>query len=668
MAFSAAILQSVKEVLQAYKFLIPDYQRGYSWRKEQWEELWQDINNLQKSKNQQHFTGMMLLKPTGDDKKKVEVVDGQQRLITLIMLVKIFERHLKETSTSYTLEFENNEELKYYFGYYALGNQDFSRRLNTDNASTYALNIKFAHDFFNEQVNQLEIDDAKEKLMLLLSNFQLFVLEVAPEFDIHIAFETLNNRGRRLSKMELLKNRLIYLTTVIHDKTVNSNELRIFIHDGWKNIYKQLGRSLKTQKDDDEFLLAHATTYFKKKREADWLKHKLLDEEFSVNNSNLSFEHIKNYVISLEHCAAWWSHIHAPNKLPSSHEKLLIKIERAGFSYYRPLILAAYMRCSNQNSSAVSNPKEHENLLLPVLSLLTQIERCIVIVFRLLGNNGSSGKADIDNLAYKILDENRDEIKNTVEAVNHAENFVRAWIDNYQKEDGTFFYDNFKFPGQFKIEKVIDSINKRFEYSYGYYKWDFTRLVLVEYEEMFQRNGNSPVKLGWSEFKFDETVEHIYPQTPEGKGIDYWDKMFKIDGRTDKAGSLKKALKNSLGNLLFLSRSDNSSVSNNPYSTSDGSSNKKARFKNASYSATEVANEFKDWDINAMVSRGVNMLKFIEQRWNIELSKNSEDFESYLQILFGNDESVKISAFKAGKLNKKGIAKHLESLRKSVNF
>ena len=40
------------------------------------------------------------------------------------------------------------------------------------------------------------------------------VYEISDDFDVFVAFETMNNGGKRLSNLELLKNRLIYLTTL----------------------------------------------------------------------------------------------------------------------------------------------------------------------------------------------------------------------------------------------------------------------------------------------------------------------------------------------------------------------------------------------------------------------------------------------------------------------
>ena len=65
-------------------YQIPDYQRPYSWNDEQIEQLWDDIYSAMKSNDESYFLGPMILIRTNDG--YFEVVDGQQRLTTLMIL------------------------------------------------------------------------------------------------------------------------------------------------------------------------------------------------------------------------------------------------------------------------------------------------------------------------------------------------------------------------------------------------------------------------------------------------------------------------------------------------------------------------------------------------------------------------------------------------------
>jgi uncharacterized protein with ParB-like and HNH nuclease domain len=92
---------------------------------------------------------------------------------------------------------------------------------------------------------------------------------IKDEFDVFVAFETMNNRGKKLSDLELLKNRLIYLTTLYADKELDPAErasLRTRVNETWKEVYYQLGRNKNKPLSDDDFLRAHWTMYFKYSR------------------------------------------------------------------------------------------------------------------------------------------------------------------------------------------------------------------------------------------------------------------------------------------------------------------------------------------------------------------------------------------------------------------
>lgn len=80
--------------------------------------------------------------------------------------------------------------------------------------------------------------------------------EIDDDYDVFVAFETMNNRGKKLTNLELLKNRLIYLTTLYDDEVFDEKDksaLRKKINDAWKEVYYQLGRNKSVPLSDDDF-------------------------------------------------------------------------------------------------------------------------------------------------------------------------------------------------------------------------------------------------------------------------------------------------------------------------------------------------------------------------------------------------------------------------------
>ena len=86
-------------------FDIPVYQRGYAWEKKNLEDLWEDLYYLDSAKK--HYFGTVLLKDSGKTVetslailKRLDVIDGQQRLTTVLILLREIISQLKEVGTN----------------------------------------------------------------------------------------------------------------------------------------------------------------------------------------------------------------------------------------------------------------------------------------------------------------------------------------------------------------------------------------------------------------------------------------------------------------------------------------------------------------------------------------------------------------------------------------
>ncbi len=76
--------QSFQELVgNGIQYQVPRFQRDYAWDRQQWEELWADIETI--AEEQFHYMGYIVLQRKGQ--YDFEVIDGQQRLITLSVLI-----------------------------------------------------------------------------------------------------------------------------------------------------------------------------------------------------------------------------------------------------------------------------------------------------------------------------------------------------------------------------------------------------------------------------------------------------------------------------------------------------------------------------------------------------------------------------------------------------
>lgn len=100
-------LQTVQQIFSDKLFRVPDYQRGYTWEKKQWQDLIDDLEELPEGK--EHYTGTIILNLTSTDKLIKEergkqlgvynIVDGQQRLTTILLLLSCISKEFKGMGT-----------------------------------------------------------------------------------------------------------------------------------------------------------------------------------------------------------------------------------------------------------------------------------------------------------------------------------------------------------------------------------------------------------------------------------------------------------------------------------------------------------------------------------------------------------------------------------------
>lgn len=677
-----ANLSSLDDVFYKRIFRIPDYQRGYAWTKKQLTDFWDDLVSLDQKRL--HYTGVLTIKPIPEDitehwnneswliaKRSYRlyfVVDGQQRLTT----ISIFLQALIEHAEKLNVEFEdtNLQKIKekyivvtkppheiirtYLFGY-EVDNPSFEfmkfKIFNEPSSGAisetfYTLNLENAKTFFSENISnivRLKGTSVLEELYSKLTqNFMFNLYEIEDDFDVFVAFETMNNRGKSLSDLELLKNRLIYLSTLFPDSQVkkeDKNAIRKNINDAWKEIYYQLGKNKNRPLSDDEFLKAHWIMYFKysRKKGDDYIRF-LLDEEFSPKkilenvpclttglvssdklqeieqddddlqdeeidvlefNTRLDVKAINDYILSLKSSASHWYNLYNPEnntQLTEVEAVLIDRLNRIGIGYFRPLLMASFV-------NPKVTPQER-------LELLKGVERFIFIAFRVMraiSNYGSS-------LYYRAARELYYNETSATRIIADLNDSLLSWTTN---KDGTFKFSSFR-----------DYIDRKYNSGgRGFYGWNGLNYFLFEYEEEVKKMRND-TKIQWKNFVVSEkdkvSVEHIYPQT-DSKTC--WEEAFALF--TDEQ---KMILQGSLGNLLPLSARINSSLQNDCFSDKKNTKMNDAGevirngYANGSFSELEVA-KASIWSANEIRERGIRLLKFMERRWDIRFANEAEMLE-----------------------------------------
>lgn len=683
----------LSQLFQNKLFRIPDYQRGYAWQEQQLVDFWDDVINLQDDRY--HYTGLLSLKALsgketanwGNDLWMVEkgykpchIVDGQQRLTTFVILISELVRFVRnmdenkdkkdgeivlgyDTLTDITSKYicqkrpPHNLITTYLFGYESdnpsdkfLRHKVFGEPFSGEISETYyTKNLLNAKKFFAESVAELYAQEGFEGIEALykkLTQRMKFNLhEIDDDYDVYVAFETMNNRGKHLTNLELLKNRLIYLTTIYSDKEFDEKEkagLRDEINEAWKEIYFQLGRNVANSLSDDEFLRAHWIIYYTYSRQKGDDYIRFLLDKFSAKNvfekktslkvsdgvetiSDLDVENeddedanaddyteasfgklppkdISDYVNSMKDLAKYWYESFFPYESRSltDDEKLWIdRLNRIGIGYFRPLVAVVLsIDCTS----------------LERVELFKAIERFIFLFFRMAVYR-STYQTSVYHGAAREIYRGGMTVKEVTDKINDTCDSNIGYI----------------------VPAFINDIEKKFKSGTceGYYGWNSLRYFMYEYEySLMEKTGIKRItREFFSKSEKDKvSIEHILPQTPSKW---YWQNQFRqfVGNRQEIA-----ALTGSLGNLLPLSQSINSSLQNDSFEEKKNpSSNSRRGYTSGSNSEIEVSKK-SDWNADTIHQRTMLLLDFMMHRWNIPFTAEQKSTLAFDGFIFDGRE------------------------------
>ncbi|WP_286007462.1 DUF262 domain-containing protein [Barnesiella viscericola] len=619
-------LLSLSEIFNNKIFRIPDFQRGYSWKERQLEDFWEDIQNLRPNKI--HYIGLLTVKPIKESdilsiekweddlwlfKKGLSayyVIDGQQRLTTFIILLheilrtfndneginygrksewidRFLYRSYNSLYKSFVFGYEKDNPSDEYFKTKILEQESLEADKYPE--TLYTENLMFAKKYFAKKLKDLSKECKEEIFDKTVNRVKFNYYEIDDSLDIFVTFETMNNRGKDLSHLELLKNRLIYLSTLLYEDDGTKDRLRKDINEAWKTIYEYLGKNKENPLDDDVFLFNHWIMYFTYDRsQSDVYAEFLLKKKFTSKNvlcGNITIGEIKAYIDSLSKCVKQWFYmfnIQYSNYSDRIKEHIR-KLDRVGWGAFPPMIMAVFTKESNEDL---------------IWNFLDACERFNFLVFAISHRSSNTQNSNLYRKAREYYIGDLD-----IETLTYDIDFLT---------DGE---DDECYRGWFDLERFKNHIKDLFSKNDrdGFYSWSGLRYFLYEYELYLQDNANT--KVSWEDFdkrKKEETIEHIYPQSATD---DYWKNRFGYLKPTEKRLYL-----NSLGNLLLLSRSKNSKLQNYDFDKKkclQSKSGKDIGYYNGSYSEIEVSKQ-KEWTPKEIIDRGLSMLRFMEDRWGFK--------------------------------------------------
>jgi len=576
-------------------FEIPFFQRAYSWERQHWKQLiddvWEQIlpdvieqtvndntgnkftmENLKKQllEHEHYFGAIVILEKANSDPalKSFLVIDGQQRITTIYLLIALCSKILKEKNDSSENAQKQIDILDGYIKNNIESIGDDYRKLKVysnkgDRLPTYlkifgenpeSPSLPIDQQLYVQGKNQIDVfwNYAYKKLkaynaslLIIFSQAILKSLKIVwipldeKKDNPQAIFEGLNDKGMPLSAIELLCS---YLFKPLIDDVTKQHES---IHnDKWLKSIKKVGGE-----KEYEFYIRNLFSINKPKMIG---KGRKLYATFKNTNKKLSKQTAFDTINEIADNIDLFNQIVKPQDSSCKHSNkeinsILIKIERTSMYSSIPFILAILreQRADNLNDA------DTIAILNSLLVLLVRRKVCEL----------KTTKYDVffPSLLSKIINE---------------PDKAKAFKDQILKED--LWVSNQEFEDAF----VIKSLYKQTEL-------EFVRLILQEIDKKMQSHGQLP------DYSSINTVEHVMPQTLD----DEW----KLYLGAEASDVNLERIKNSIGNLCLISRAANSFAGQDPFEK------KKNSYTDVSALTRDLKGRTETWNIQGIKRRSKDL-------------------------------------------------------------
>ena len=587
-------------------FDIPVYQRSYAWEVKNLEDLWEDLYFLEPTK--QHYFGTVLLKDSKKTAqtalttlKRFDVIDGQQRLTTVLILFREIvsqlslvgedqlQRDIEDMERDYL---KNGEHYKLnplgadgeFFHDVVINEKEF---LSDDTHTLSQRRIAAAKDFFQrklleeEKRNPTTYQAFLVELKRKVDNLQVIQYQVTSDADAIRIFETVNDRGRPLSNLEKTKSFLMHTSYLGMDdedavasrlEELNSTFSRMYRHFDDVEGTKHMERLRLTE---DVVHRYHFINYIspgdRSSQPLDSLKKDIRD--LMKDTPGEAVTHVRKYANDLERA------FYTVKQITDAYKKdvygttlsKIFMVEQMGNIF--PLMMACWQRFGESATD--------------LERLLRLMEAFVVRVYLVGDRRSDSGESRLYRLAHAVHREGKDYpgLVNELRQLNYDYQSDEQFTHNLKRED---FYP----------ERAAREI----------------KFLLSEYEIHLREKGDVPLAFTTQEelLSSEYEVEHIWAQHPS-------EELSEEDNITHSR------IVHRLGNLTIASRSWNRSMGNKPFWLkgwqSDGPSYSKSNLlvqrELAELPTWKDDEKRKTWKEDEVENREDMIIQFALHRWAI---------------------------------------------------
>lgn len=432
---TASNVFSVEQLFAGRLFRVPDYQRGYAWEPQHRNEFLEDLELL--GEGREHYTGTVVLHEVAPEARKpdaegksygtADVVDGQQRLATIVLLLDAIRRELASIDNDGAHTLAEGIRRSYIAATDKSGQPLFKLTLNSD-CDHYFKTVAITDQPGPEgpQISSEErLADAKRDFSAYMTSrrqqvgnertfhewltelhwkvtnqLRISLYEVESAAEVGVIFEVMNNRGKPLSELEKVKNYLLYAGS----RLSISHDLAAAVNAAWAEIFRQLmAAGLTTSSDEDQLLRAHwLTSYDPQSR--NWAGSKAIKTRFDLRRYQDNHEGLLNellrYAEGLRASCVAYCDARAPER-PDSFASLgggavRDEVRRWSEKLIRTNVVAPFLPLLIATRRRFADNAEK------YLELVRLCEGFAFRVYRLLERRADAGQGDLFRIGYQL--------------------------------------------------------------------------------------------------------------------------------------------------------------------------------------------------------------------------------------------------------------------------
>jgi len=551
-------------------FRIPRYQRFYSWQSKQREDLFSDLRKLaDRGPENHHFMATIVCHKTGEvtpigakEYRLFDIVDGQQRLTTLIIILKCIELNLEEGSEermelgktivksdgNLVLLQTNNANEHIFHSFLKDGQLP-----NPDSVRTHAdRNLNKAFRECAQFVG--EWGEVMSLLRLVQNRLGFVIFDTEDSRVVYSIFEVLNSRGLVVDWLDKCKSVLMGKAFELADSEEAAEASIDSLQALWGNIYREIA---DVAVPGQEIVRVTATLHFGPS------KGKPLNAEDSL-------ESLRDACTTSEIPRRITEKIYDVTKKLAALEKNIF------LGPMTRILQARILAVALESARCLSG---HQ-----LKQALSQWER---VTFRIFGLFGKDARTKVGD-------------------------YVRLAADIANEEDGAASFkdimESLRFLGQ--DYPVGSAVKEGLGNAYCYESPALCRYVLWRYEEFLARNEGSGATVDehvrrdiWKK-RASDSIEHIFPQTPRPGGP--WEGM--MHHQNEKPVEHWRHV-DRIGNLILLPQSVNSAASRKSFEE------KRGIFERHNLRMVRQVLEEKQWTLSEIEKREARIVKWAIKEW-----------------------------------------------------